>query len=67
MTWGRTLKKALNTYGLPTNFGQSSTLAADHGVWQQRIAIRASFPRPAATLIHGEWRELFDDGPMISS
>ncbi len=62
MTWGRTLNKTLKNYDLQTNFGQWSTLAADRRVWQQRIGVRAPCPRPATTLIHGKWRELFD-GP----
>jgi hypothetical protein len=62
MTWGRTLNKALKSYDIPTDFGQWSILAADRRVWQQRIGIRAPCPRPAATLIHGKWRELFN-GP----
>ena len=62
MTWGRTLNKALKSYDIPTDFGQWSILAADRRVWQQRIGIRAPCPRPATTLIHDKWRELFD-GP----
>ena len=62
MIWGRTLNKALNSYDLPTDFGRWSILAADRRVWQQQIGIRAPCPRPATTLIHGKWRELFD-GP----
>ncbi len=60
MTWGRTLNKTRKRYDLPTNFGQWSTLAADRMVRQQRIGIRAICPRPATTLIHDKWRELFD-------
>ena len=59
MTWGRTLNKALKSYDIPTDFGQWSILAADRRVWQQRIGIRPSCPRPATTLIHDKWRELF--------
>ena len=62
MTWGRTFNKELKSYDLPTNFGHWSTLSADRRVWQQRIGVRPPCPRPATTLIHGEWRELFD-GP----
>ena len=58
--WGRTLNKSLKSYGLPTDFGQWSILAADRKVWQQRIGIWASCPCPATTLIHDKWRELFD-------
>jgi hypothetical protein len=59
LTWGRTLNKALKSYCLATNFGQWSTLAADLRAWQQRIGVRPPFPRPATTLIHDKWRELF--------
>jgi hypothetical protein len=62
MTWGRTLNKTLKSYDLPTNCILWSTLAADRRVWQQRIGVRALCPRPATTLIHDKWRELFD-GP----
>ncbi len=62
MTWGRMLNKALKSYDIPTDFGQWSILAADRKVWQQRIGIRAPCPRPATSLIHDKWRELFD-GP----
>ncbi len=58
----RTLNKALKSYDIPTDFGQWGILTADLRVWQQRIGIRAPCPRPATTLIHGKWRELFD-GP----
>ena len=60
MAWG--VYKALKSYDLPTNFEQRSTLAADRRVWQHRIGVRAPCPRPATTLIHDKWRELFD-GP----
>jgi hypothetical protein len=62
MTCGRTLNTALKSYDLSTNFGQWSTLAADCRVWQQRIGVRPTCPRPATALIHDKWRELFD-GP----
>jgi hypothetical protein len=62
MTWGHTLNKALKSYDLPTEFGQWSALAADRRVWQQRIDVRALFPRPPTTLIQEKWRKLFD-GP----
>ena len=62
ITWGGTLNKALKSYDLPTNCGQWSALAVDRRVRQQRIRIRAPCPRPATTLIHDKWRELFD-GP----
>ncbi len=57
---GRTFNKALETYDLPNNFGQYSTLAADHRAWHQRIGVRPPCPRPATTLIHDKWRGLFD-------
>ncbi len=62
MTWVRMLNKALKNYDLPTNYEQWRILAADRRAWQQRIGIRAPCPRPATTLTHGKWRELFD-GP----
>jgi hypothetical protein len=62
MTWGRTLNTPLKSYDLPKKIAQRKTLAADFRFWQQRIGIRAPCPRPATTLIHGKWRELFD-GP----
>jgi hypothetical protein len=50
MTLGHTPNKALNSYDLPTDFGQWSTLAADRGAWQQRIGARPPCPRPATKL-----------------
>ena len=34
MTWGRTLKKALSSKGLPTDFTAWSQLAADRNAWR---------------------------------
>ena len=65
MTWGRTLKKALKSNDLPTDFWQWSALAADRMVWQQRIGVCPPCLRPATTLMHNKWRELFD-GPARS-
>jgi hypothetical protein len=59
MTWGRTLNKEHKSYDIPTDFGQWSILSADRRVLQQRIGIRPPCPRPATTLIHDKWRELF--------
>ena len=35
MTWGRTLKKALSSNGLPTDFAAWHQLAADRCAWRQ--------------------------------
>lgn len=35
MTWGRTLKKALSSNGLPTDFAAWQQLATDRCTWRQ--------------------------------
>ena len=48
MTWGRTLKKALSSNGLPTDFAAWQQLAADRCTWRQFCGGSAS-PTPNVT------------------
>jgi hypothetical protein len=51
--WGCTLKKALKSYDLPTDFGQWNALAADPRVRQQRIGVRFPCLRLVRVLVRG--------------
>ncbi len=44
MTWGRTLKKALSSHGLPTDFAAWHQLAADKCTWRQFCGGGVSWP-----------------------
>ncbi len=62
MTWGRTLKKALSSNGLPTDFAAWRQLAADRCAWR-RVCGGSAGPASHVTKDRQAiWAEL-RDGP----
>jgi len=58
MTWGRTLKKALSSHGLPTDFVAWHQLAADRCAWRQVCGGSAGPTQNATKDRQAIWEEL---------